>query len=301
MPIVGLRAADEHVRVSPGQDVAVGQKDLRDYARILWRRKWYIVLAVVICIGGVVGELRLHQPQYQATAEVLTQAPTSGTVDPTVIATESASSRATPYATMVAKHISDPGTISASQVQPGAIIQISATSPSPTMAARQANAWAAAYVTYRRSLAQNQALGSTAVIQQQIESLQKQIAALNYQIALEGPLSSCSCHQRCPSERAARSASLAPESAPTSPTSGCVRHTRAGRGDARNGAHSSRWHQRRASRTHRARVRAAARSAAGLSLRVPRRLHRYPRGSRVRTAGAGGRHRGDTRAHGTAQ
>ena len=91
---------------------------------------------------------------------------------------------------MVVKHLSDPGTISASQVQPGAIIQISATSPSPTMAARQANAWAAAYVTYRRSLAENEALGSTAVIQQQIDSLQKQIAALNYQIALEGPLSS---------------------------------------------------------------------------------------------------------------
>ncbi len=187
MPIVGLRAADEHVPVSPGQDVAVGQKDLRDYARILWRRKWYIVLAVVICIAGVVGEFRLHQRQYQATAEVLTQAPASGTVDPTVIATEIGILESNAVSAMVAKHIGDPGTISVSQVQSGAIIQVSAMSPSPTVAARQANAWAAAYVTYRRSLAQNQALGSTGVVQQQIQSLQKQIALLNYQIALESP------------------------------------------------------------------------------------------------------------------
>ena len=40
MPIVGQGAADEHVAVSAGRDVAVRQKDLRDYLRILWRRKW---------------------------------------------------------------------------------------------------------------------------------------------------------------------------------------------------------------------------------------------------------------------
>ena len=88
MPIVGVGAADEHVPVSAGDDVVVRQKDVRDYARILWRRKWYIVLAVVIAVGGLVGERRLHQRQYQATAAVLTQAPSSGAVDPTVIATE---------------------------------------------------------------------------------------------------------------------------------------------------------------------------------------------------------------------
>ena len=86
MPIVGDGVADEHVQVSAGDDVVVRQKDPRDYARILWRRKWYIVLAVVIAIGGLVSERRLHQRQYQATASVLTQA--SGPVDQTVMATE---------------------------------------------------------------------------------------------------------------------------------------------------------------------------------------------------------------------
>ncbi len=185
MPIVGLEAADEHVPVSAGEDVVVRQKDVRDYARILWRRKWYIVLAVVIAVGGMVLKLRAHQPQYQATAGVLIQAPTSGPVDPTVVATEIGILQSSAVQAIVAKHI-DPGSITANQAGVSGILEISATSTSPTFAARQANAWAAAYVGYRRTLAQNQALGSNAEIQRQIQSLQQQITSLSAQINFGG-------------------------------------------------------------------------------------------------------------------
>lgn len=173
--------------MSAGEDVVVRQKDARDYARILWRRKWYIVLAVVIAVGGLVGEHRRHQPQYQASAAVLTEAPGSGPVDGTIIATEIGILQSNAVAAIVAKHIGDPGTISASQAGVSGIVEVSATSTSPTLAARQANAWADAYVTYRRSLAQSQALGSTAEIQRQIQSLEQQIASLNADIAFGGP------------------------------------------------------------------------------------------------------------------
>jgi polysaccharide biosynthesis transport protein len=187
VPIVGFAAADEHSPVSAGDDVVVRQKDVRDYARILWRRKWYVVLAVVIAVGGVVGKSHLHQPQYQATAAVLTQA--SGPVDPTVIATEISILESNAVQRIVARHIDDPGTVSASQVGQSGIVQVSATSTSPTVAARQANAWAAGYVAYRRSLNQNQALGSNAEIQRQIQSLEQQITSLNADIALGGATS----------------------------------------------------------------------------------------------------------------
>ncbi len=187
MPIVGQGAADEHVAVSAGRDVAVRQKDLRDYLRILWRRKWIVALAVVIAMGVSVGAFLHQQRQYRASAEVLTEAPTPGTsVDPTVIATEIGILQSNAVRAIVAKHIGDPGTISANQVQPGAIVEISSTSPSANLAAKQTNAWANAYVAYRRSLAQSQALGSTAVIQQQIQSLQLQIASLTSQINAPG-------------------------------------------------------------------------------------------------------------------
>ncbi|MGO9857650.1 MAG: polysaccharide biosynthesis tyrosine autokinase [Acidimicrobiales bacterium] len=175
--------------MSGGDDVVVRQKDARDYARILWRRKWYIVLALVIAVGGMVAELRLHQRQYQASAAVLTQVPSSGAVDQTVIATEIGILESSAVEAIVAKHIDDPGTISASQAGVSGIIYVSATSTSPTLAARQANAWAAAYVSYRRSLSQSQALGSSAEIQRQIQSLQQQITSLNAQIAFGGPTS----------------------------------------------------------------------------------------------------------------
>ena len=142
------------------------------------------MLAVVIAIGGLVGERRLHQRQYQATAAVLTQA--SGAVDPTVIATEISILESNAVEAIVAKHLDDPGTVSASQAGQSGIVEVSATSTSPTLAARQANAWAAGYVAYRRSLNQNQALGSNAEIQRQIQSLQQQITSLNAQIAFGG-------------------------------------------------------------------------------------------------------------------
>jgi polysaccharide biosynthesis transport protein len=179
-PLLGRRGADEHVSMSPGQDVSVSQKDVRDYARILWRRKWIIVLAVVIAVGASVAEFRLQQRQYTANAEVLTEAPNAGsTVDPTVMATEIGILQSNAVRAIVAKHIGDPGTISAGQVQTSAILEVSSTSTSPTVATRQANAWAKAYVTYRRSLNQTQALGSTTVIQQQIQSLQQQVNFYN--------------------------------------------------------------------------------------------------------------------------
>ena len=185
---MSLGAADQHVPVSGGDDV-VRQKDVRDYARILWRRKWYIVLAVVIAVGGLVGQHRLQQRQYKATAAVLTQAPSSGAVDQTVMATQIGILESSAVEALVAKHIADPGTVSASQAGLSSIVEVSATSTSPTLAASQANAWAAAYVAYSRSLAQNQALGSTAEIQRQIQSLQQQIASLNADIAFGGPAS----------------------------------------------------------------------------------------------------------------
>ena len=110
MPIVGQGAADEHVAVSTGRDVAVRQKDLRDYLRILWRRKWIVALAVVIAMGVSVGAFLHQQRQYRASAEVLTEAPTPGTsVDPTVIATEIGILQSNAVRAIVAKHIGDPG------------------------------------------------------------------------------------------------------------------------------------------------------------------------------------------------
>jgi polysaccharide biosynthesis transport protein len=184
-----VRGRTSMCRVSGGEDVVNRQRDVRDYARILWRRKWYIVLAVVICVGGMVAQQRLQPRKYQASAAVLTQTPSSGTVDQTVVATEIGILESSSVEAIVAKHLPDPGTISASQAGVSGIVYVNATSTSPTLAARQANAWAAAYVAYSRSLAQNQALGSTAEIQRQIQSLQAQITSLNADIAFGGPAS----------------------------------------------------------------------------------------------------------------
>ena len=173
--------------MSPSADVPIRQKDVRDYARILWRRKWVILLAVVVAVGASVAEFLHQERQYQATAEVLTQSPSSGaTVDSTVMATDIGILQSNAVRSIVAKHIGDPGTITANQVQLSALLDVSATASSPTEAARQANAWASAYVAYGRSLAQTQALGSTTVIQKQIRSLQQQIDSLNAQIGFGG-------------------------------------------------------------------------------------------------------------------
>ena len=101
-----------------GVDRPPSGADLREYGRVLWRRKWYVMLAVVVGIGAALGLSKVRHPQYKATASVLTQVPSQGPVDPTQIATEIGIMQSTTVQRLVDKTL--PGA-SSSEIERGAI------------------------------------------------------------------------------------------------------------------------------------------------------------------------------------
>jgi capsular exopolysaccharide synthesis family protein len=141
-------------------------------------------MAVIIAVGSAVALAKERHHQYQATAQVLTQPPASGAVDPTEMATEIGILQSQSVASAVDKKLGTLGNIDASQAGQSAIINVTATSASPSFAANVANAWANAYVAYRQLLAKNQILASTAVITQQLNAAEQALSAVDAELVL---------------------------------------------------------------------------------------------------------------------
>jgi non-specific protein-tyrosine kinase len=150
---------------------------LGDYARILWRRKHWIVLALVI--GAVVAfETSGSRPkQYQASAEVLTATPSSA-VESSVMDTDIQILQSQAIRSMVLKKDPDAGSVTGRQDGDSGAMLVTSQRATPEAAISDANNYAQAYVAYSTQQQQAQALAPVPPLQSQINSLQTQIDAL---------------------------------------------------------------------------------------------------------------------------
>lgn len=166
---------------------------LRDYARVIWRRKWVVIAVMLLLLGLALGIAFTTTPLYQATATLIYEMPLnvsnplSGTyVDATQLETELNS---------VASVIASPDLIARADerlkadeiavgysvtVAPeektgtntGSTISIAGVSPIASLAARAANAYAAAFTEYRKTQAQKQVGLARQAIQNQIDGFE---------------------------------------------------------------------------------------------------------------------------------
>lgn len=155
--------------------------DLRDYAQILWRRKWYVVLAVIVAVGASLAVAKKSAKLYSASAQVLVPS-NSGGSDSNSISTEIAILESGAVQQVVSKTLPDTGTVTASQVGESALISVTSEAAEAKLAAKQANAWASAYVQYRQAQERNAVLASNGILEQQIATLQQQINQLDGQL-----------------------------------------------------------------------------------------------------------------------
>jgi capsular exopolysaccharide synthesis family protein len=169
---------------------AVQEADLWSYLRILWRRKWLILLVTVL--GGVAaaGFADQQTRQYRATADTLLQSgspaasilsPSGGPADltPADVATQIQVATSAPVQQAVAAKLHEPAPpVGVSEIGQTNVIQIAATNPDPAVAAKVANAYANAYVDFRRNQDVNAALSAESALQAQLNSVQAQIASL---------------------------------------------------------------------------------------------------------------------------
>ena len=131
---------------------------LPSYLQVVRKRVWWIALAGIFGLGAGLGVSLATPKQYSATAEVLvlpsgsvggTQLP----VTATVVQTDAQLVTSAPVGQIVARHLSGKQSVTAAEVDQTNVISITAKSANPQIAARIANAYGHAFVSYRQQVA----------------------------------------------------------------------------------------------------------------------------------------------------
>ena len=166
-------------------DDSVTELELRDYLRVIRRRKWIIALVTLVVVGSAIGASVIQTPVYQGKAEVLLQAkateslfdPNSGQRnDPArAVQTEIQVLKSRPGRDLVRKALGSAPPASASPVGQTDVIEVRAESTDPDRAAAIANAYAKSYIGFRRTQAVDDVLAAAEQIQQKVAELQTQI------------------------------------------------------------------------------------------------------------------------------
>lgn len=159
--------------------------DLRGYLRVIRRRKWVIVAATVLVAAVALAVSMLQAPVYEGRAELLLQAQGSETLfnpntgqrtDPArALDTEIQVLKSRPVRDLVEDRIGDAPEVTASGVGQTDVFVVKAESTDAERAATIANAYADAYIDFRRTQQVNDLLEAAAQIQQKIDQLQGQI------------------------------------------------------------------------------------------------------------------------------
>lgn len=179
---------------------ATPDRDVRYYLRVLRRRKWAVAIVVVLVTAAAVGLSAAQTPIYQASADLLIQpSTTSGSVfnqtnqaqtNVTVLVgtqIEIVTSRPVRDAAAKLLNLAVAPAVSVSEVGQTTVIEVRSSSKSPQQAARIANAWSNAYITFTRTQAIASATATATQLTSQIASLQTQIAAIDAQVAAAAP------------------------------------------------------------------------------------------------------------------
>lgn len=159
--------------------------ELRDYLRVLRRRKWSVLLITLLVVAAAVGASLAQTPVYQGTAELLVQSKASESLfdpntgvrgDPTrLIQTEIQVLRSRPVRDLVREKIGESPAVVASAVGQTDVMSVKAESTDPERAALVANTYASAYIEFRRTQAVDDLLAAAEQIQEKIAELQSQI------------------------------------------------------------------------------------------------------------------------------
>lgn len=171
--------------------------ELRDYVRVLRRRKWTVLSAVVLVVGSALAAAFMQTPIYEASAELLLQnrsmeslfdASTGQRNDPArAIQTEIRVLESGPVKMEVRRLLGVTPAISASPVGQTDVIEVKARSTDADRAAIVANTYSRAYIDFRRKQAVEGVLDAAEEVQAKIDSLQAQAAPLVAQIAAADP------------------------------------------------------------------------------------------------------------------
>jgi capsular exopolysaccharide synthesis family protein len=161
---------------------------LRDYLEVVWRRKLIIVLAIIVVTATAIAASVTRTKVYEARAEVLLETRVAESIfleqnpKQTSLQTEIRVLKSAPVAELVRERLGVAPGVSAAAIPLTDLFQVSARSTDPESAAVIANAYARAYIDYRRTQAVDDLLAAGGEVRKQIDALQRQIDELSDQI-----------------------------------------------------------------------------------------------------------------------
>src|ERR1017187_6729737 len=151
---------------------------LRSYLVVLRRRKWWIAWAAMAGLAVSLALSLTQAKQYSATAQLLVQpsgqASVSGaqqSVTPTEVQTDLQLVTSAPVQELVLRRLGSHPPVSSFQVAQTNVISITAIAATPSRAARIANTYAQAFVTYQRTVVIDNATAAEAQLRSQIQSV----------------------------------------------------------------------------------------------------------------------------------
>ena len=177
---------------------AAGPLGFRDILTILRIRKWTIFALTLLILAAAFLYSRLQPAVYQSQAEVLVRpiefaSGRSANSGPALVDMETETKVATSrgVAMLAAKKLGTTtaldtllGTLSVSEVRTSAVLDFTYASLNRQRAQQGAQAFADAYLDYRRQQALDDILASSRAIQQQLSLIQNRLNAINNQVAV---------------------------------------------------------------------------------------------------------------------
>jgi capsular exopolysaccharide synthesis family protein len=172
------------------------------YLRVLWRRKWALLVPVLLATTAAYGLARSERPVYEAHTDLLFQAlENSGGVpsQPADIPTEQRIAVSPAVAEEAASNLND-GTpaeailaqVGALQVDQLAILRITARGPSPANARQVVSAVSVAYLDFRKKRDAQNAGAITAAVARQTRALSDELERLDEEITRQARASDSS-------------------------------------------------------------------------------------------------------------
>jgi succinoglycan biosynthesis transport protein ExoP len=159
------------------------EPDIGDYARIVWRRKFVVVLSLVVVVGVAVGVSFLQTPRYSATAKVVLRLRTTTLFGANAVPVDAARAVQTeieaiqsdPVKGRVRDKVGTAPKVRVSPVGTADLIAVRAESTSAVQAATVANAYADSYIEFRREQNLEELLANSRQIESKVREIQAQI------------------------------------------------------------------------------------------------------------------------------
>ncbi len=162
------------------------------FLRVLWRRKWGLLVPLLLATAVSYGLARAERPVYESHTDLLFRGPDGSETpsSPVDILTERRVAVSPAVAEQAARNLDD-GTspdrimaqVGADQVEELSILRISARDPSPDHASEVVSAVSAAYLDFRRERAAKRTGAITAAVARQTRVLSAQLRDLDQRIA----------------------------------------------------------------------------------------------------------------------